>query len=152
METVIVDTTVMLNILNVPRHNRERTEIMAALRDSTVGGAVFLLPLAAVFQTGNHIADLRDDGERRRYAAALQYRVRAALDKREGWAMTPLPDADRVKQWMTAFPQFVQRGAGYDVNGLSIVQAWEAACRRVSGQRVRIWSLNRRLQDYDRAP
>ena len=66
--------------------------------------------------------------------------------------MTPLPDADRVEQWMAAFPQFVQSGTGYDVNVLSIVQAWEAACKRISGQRVRIWSLNRRLQDYDRAP
>ena len=65
---VLLDTSVYLNILDVPDFNQDRDEVFTTLQDSIGCGDYFLLPLATVWETGNHIADLAD-GQTRRQAS-----------------------------------------------------------------------------------
>ena len=64
-DIVIVDTSVLLNVLDVPAFNQDRAEVFAQFKDLLDSDASFLLPMAAIFQAGDHIADLRDGRERR---------------------------------------------------------------------------------------
>ena len=64
-DIVIVDTSVLLNVLDVPAFNQHRREVFAQFNELLDSGASFLLPMAAIFETGDHIADL-PDGRRRR--------------------------------------------------------------------------------------
>lgn len=163
-QIVIVDTTVLLNLLNVPQHNQDIGRVLEEFEAIKDDGGRFLLPLAVVYQAGDHIADLPKGNDRWRCAGILRDEVRRALMEEAPWALAQHApwglaqlakerDKERdIEAWLAAFPDFANRGKGYGMSALSIVQAWEAACKRIPGQRVRIWSLNRRLQGYDRGP
>ena len=73
---IVVDTTVLLNVLDVPGRNQHRDDVLQ--RFEKVMEA--LLPMAAVFEAGNHIAKLADGQQRRRFAAVFCDQVRAALN------------------------------------------------------------------------
>ena len=149
-KVIIVDTAVLLNILNVPTRNQDHHEVCEELDEVLVAGANLLLPLAAVFETGNHIAQLPDGGRRRRFSRIFCDQVRMALMGEAPWALIPLPNFDQLAEWLDHFPDHAMRGVS--MGDLSIIKAWEDACARHRGQRVRIWSLDQHLQGYDHAP
>ena len=109
-----------------------------------------MLPLGAVFETGNHIADVPDGRQRRRYAASFTGQVRRALNREAPWTLAPLPNADQLMGWLDTFPDDAMEGLG--MVDLSIKKEWERACRRHPHRRVLIWALDRHLAGYDRIP
>ena len=88
---VIVDTTVLLNILNVPGRNGDREDVIADLGRLLEEGANLLLPMGAVFETGNHIARLPDGNLRREYAEVFRDEVEKALSGSAPWVPAELP-------------------------------------------------------------
>ena len=147
---VIVDASVLLNILNVHQFNQDRSAVVAQLDEFMNAEAHLLLPLTAIFQTGDHIADLRDGRQRRRYAKRLRETVRNALSDKAPWDLAPLPDMRSLGEWMEIFPDHASRGPG--LSDLSIIGIWERARERSPHRRVLIWSLDTHLQGYDSAP
>ena len=63
-DIVIVDTSVLLNVLDVPRRNQDRDAVLAEFDALVDGSASILLPMAVVFETGNHIARLSNGRQR----------------------------------------------------------------------------------------
>ena len=147
---VIVDTSALLNLLDVPQHNDHRDLVSCEFREFVEAGARLLLPLATVFQTGNHIADLDDGRSRRRYGKKLCEQVDKALNHRAPWALVPVPDANELANWLARFPDCAMQGIG--LSNLSLMDLWESQCRKVPLARVRIWSRNRHLSSCDRKP
>ena len=147
-DVVIVDTSVFLNVLDVPAFNQNRDAILDQFERLLGAGNSLLLPMAAVFETGDHITDLSDGRLRRRYAERFRTQVRKALNGEAPWTLIPLPDSERLSGWLEGFPDHAMRGVG--LSDLSIIKAWEAACARHQTRRVRIWSLDQHLQGYDR--
>jgi len=147
---VIVDTTVFLNFLDVPAFNQDRDKVLKRFEELIRKQANFLLPMAAIFEAGNHIAQLSDGGQRRRYAEIFVTQVTKALDGDAPWRPIQMPDIGRVRDWLAGFPDFAMRGAG--TGDLSIVRQWEEACRRHPTMRVLIWALDGHLDGYDRDP
>ena len=150
VSVVVVDTTVLLNVLNVPNRNQDHHEVCDQLDEAVESGANLLLPLAAVFETGNHIARLADGRQRRRFSEIFCDQVRMALNGEAPWALIPLPNAEQLGSWLDGFPDHAMQRVG--MGDLSIIKAWENACARHRSQRVRIWSLDQHLRGYDRAP
>jgi hypothetical protein len=69
MRTVIlIDTSVYLNILKVPGFDQQQQTVHADFRQYLSGNARFLLPMATIWETGNHIAHLGDGRLRRQHA------------------------------------------------------------------------------------
>ena len=97
---VIVDTTVLLNILNVPGRNGDREDVIADLGRLLEEGANLLLPMGAVFETGNHIARLPDGNLRREYAEVFRDEVEKALSGSAPWVPAELPSAHEVASWL----------------------------------------------------
>jgi hypothetical protein len=64
----IVDTSIFCNVLNIPHMNGERQKVMEELKEFLEDGTTLLLPMAAGYETGNHIAHLSDGNNRRRFA------------------------------------------------------------------------------------
>lgn len=149
-DIVIIDTSVLLNVLDIPAFNQDRAEVFAQFKDLLDSDASFLLPMAAIFQAGDHIADLRDGRERRHYADKFRDSIREALEGNAPWVPIRFPDSQQLARWLKSFPDFAMRGPGMSV--LSIVKAWEIECARHPARRIRIWSLNKHLQGYDRGP
>ena len=146
----IVDTSVLLNVLDVPAFNQDRDTVLGHLEQLLEAGEHLLLPMAAIFEAGNHIGQLADGRLRRRYATEFADQIRMALNGNAPWVPVQLPDMTQVHEWLDSFPDFAMRGSG--MGDLSIVKEWEAACARHPRLRVRIWSLDHHMGGYDRAP
>ena len=128
---IIVDTSVLLNVLNVPGFNQHRDAVLSRFRELVEARANLLLPMGAVFETGNHIAHLPDGQQRR-------------------WVPFQFPDARQPADWLEGFPEYAMRGIG--MVDLSIIKAWERTCAQHPAHRVEIWALDQHLTGYDRIP
>ena len=149
-EVLLVDTSIFLNVLDVPDFNQNHGVVFDEFEALLETGARFLLPLATILESGNHVARIGNGTVRRRSAERIGREVREALDDRAPWSLTPLPDRPLVADWLVSFPDAAMRGLS--LGDHSIVKAWETACRANPVHRVRIWSLDRDLQGYDRNP
>ena len=149
-QVVIVDTSVLLNVLDVPAFNQNRDAVFGEFEEFVEAGASLLVPMAAVFETGDHIADLPDGRQRRRYAERYCEAIRDALAGDAPWTPIQFPDAEQLCKWLQDFPDYAMRGP--DLSDLSIIKAWEIERQRHALTRVRIWSLDRDLQGYDHNP
>lgn len=154
---ILLDTSVYLNILNVPGNNQDRQVIFAELQACIIAGDHFLLPLAAVWETGNHIADLHDGQTRRRYAEILRDDVTKAFMGEVPYKPTFFPERDIFLEWLQVFPDYAMKNKsvkktreGVSLADLSIIKEWERVCNINPMTRVRIWSLDGDLEGYDR--
>lgn len=149
-EIVIVDTSILLNVLNVPNFNRDRQVVLEQFRQCINRNATLLVPLGAVLEAGNHVAQLGDGNKRWHHAKRFRDQMGKALAGEAPWALVPLPDREQLKDWLQEFPDSAKRKAG--LVDLSIIKAWQGACKRHPLSPVRIWSLDKDLQGYDYNP
>ncbi len=71
---VIVDTSVLLNILNVPGRNERRVEVLAELGGLIETGDHLFIPMAAIVEVGNHIAQLGNGAQQAGHGRAIRCR------------------------------------------------------------------------------
>lgn len=155
-DIVLLDTSVYLNVLDVPGFNQDRNDILRAFADRVRRGDYFLLPMATIWEAGNHIADLPDGGRRYQYAQKLVNDVRGAIQGDAPYRATHFPDREEFLAWLSEFPQYAQRTKsnrqtreGVSLSDLSIIKEWEQTRARHSMSRVLIWSLDGDLSSYD---
>lgn len=144
----IVDTCIFLNVLDVPAFNQHRDTILDELGRRITEGENLLLPFCAILEAGNHIAQLADGGNRRRYAEIFVTQVRAALEGATPWTPTHALTLEDLALWLGDYPDSAMREVG--LGDLTIIREWEAACIRHPQYRVLIWSLDGGLTGYDR--
>ncbi len=148
---VLVDTSVFLNILDVPGFNQRRHDAIQVLTVMVNEPRTsLLLPIPAILETGNHIAHLSDGRQRRKYGGIFVGQVAQAFDGEAPWQPTGFPDSRVFQSWLAAFPESAMREIG--LGDLWIVKEWEAACHRHPRHRVRVWSFDRHLSGLDRTP
>lgn len=143
----LVDTSILLNILNVPGKNECRDEVFAAFREKADAGETFFLPLATIIETGNHIGHLPDGNERYGYACALVREVQKALDGTSPFVPLDLCSTEDLRQWMNDFPHghAVQRRG---VGDMMLVGECLRLRERHPHIEVYIWSLDSDLAEY----
>ncbi len=149
-EIVLVDTSVLLNVIDVPGRNESRAEVLTELRAHIEQGNHLLLPMAAVVEMGNHIAHVGNGAQARAAADRFVTEVRKALRGESPWRMTQFPSNEQVLTWLNEFPNCVSRGVGF--GDLSIIKEWESACAKHPMSTVVIWSKDADLAGYERRP
>jgi hypothetical protein len=155
-DIVLLDTSVYLNVLDVPGRNQQRAIVFNDFEWRANKEDHFLLPMATIWETGNHISRL-DNGELRyQFANRLVANVRTAFSGEAPYRPTYFPDRDVFAAWLDAFPDFAQRNKspgktneGISLSDLSIIKEWELVCARHPMSRVLIWSLDSDLAAYD---
>ncbi len=155
-EIVLLDTSVYLNVLDVPGFNQDRADILNDFKKLVKSGNYFLLPMATIWETGNHIADLCDGGTRYKFAQIFVKDVSGALNNDTPYRATYFPDREVFLKWIIEFPDYAKRNKsarktreGVSLSDFSIFKEWEYTCERNSLARVRIWSLDSDLSCYD---
>ena len=147
-DIVIVDSSILLNVLDVPAFNQDREAVLAEFGALLEAEDHLLLPLAAVFETADHIADLSDGRMRRRFALQFRDHILGALRDDPPWSLIELPETSRLVEWLGDFPDMATQELG--LSDVSILDAWRRECDRHPSQRVYIWTLHRQLRAYDR--
>ena len=148
-EIVLLDTSVFLNLLAMPGFSQAKEEILEVFQQRVEKGDSFLLPMATIWETGNHVARLPDGRIRRIHAENLVRMVEQAFDGKAPFRATYFPDRDVFRSWLKAFPDHAQRSKsaqklreGVSLGDLSIIQECEQLRRLHPMSKVVIWSLD----------
>lgn len=113
-------------------------------------GITLLLPLATIYETGNHIAQNGDGRQRRNAAERFVEQVDLALQGENPFTPTDINEEDELRRWLTRFPDYAEREVGF--GDMAIVEAFRDECDRHPSRRVFIWALDGDLASYDREP
>lgn len=146
----IVDTSVFCNIIGVPNRSQDKKEVIDDLKTFRSKGDTFLLPMAAVYETGNHVAQVSNGQLRRQTAKRFTKQVRMALDGMSPFSPTQIHDIEDVKGWLDGFPKDAMHGIG--IGDRSIITVWEQQCDLNPSRRVIIWTYDSDLDGYDQQP
>ena len=145
---VIVDSSVLLNIFDVPGRNQRRKEVHNGLARLIESGDHLFIPMAAIVEVGNLIAHVKNGAQRRAAADRFVRELRSALADEAPWKPINFPSNQEVLSWLDAYPESATRGVG--MGDLSIQQEWESCCHRYSMSRVWVWTLDGDLAGLDR--
>ena len=147
---VLVDTSILLNVVDVPGRNQQRTEVLQVLEQRILQRDHLFIPLAAIIETGNHIAHVDDGGLRRQAAQRFAQAVGDALNDIAPWKPLNFPNRADLSSWLGSFSDSAMRKVG--MGDLSIQKEWEQLCQKFPLSRVAIWSADSDLQGFDRVP
>ena len=157
--TCIIDTTVFLNLLNVPNRNQDKYQVIQDYQTYVDSGTTFTLPMATIIETGNHIAQNGDGGTRRKTALRFCKAVKEALKGEEPYTPTAFPNSEEVLTWLDLFPDLAGKNSkddakmeGTSFGDLSIIEEFKKAVRLDKRSEVFIWSLDRDLKHYHHKP
>jgi hypothetical protein len=151
-EVVFIDTSVLVNLLDVPGKNANRDQITAEFLADQGRRTTFVLPVTTIIESGNHIAQLQGSGQVRRACAdRLVKALKAALLAHPPWVLTgEVWDAAMVdavihgSEQRPAALELLTQGIG--TGDIGILAEVEAYRRRVpSATPVRIWTLDHGL-------
>jgi hypothetical protein len=146
----LIDTSVFVEVLNVPVKANQHTAIVAALAQKVHDRESLFLPMATILETGNHIGQNGDGAARRACAQRFVDMVSSALDGQLPLMPINFLEAYDLRAWLSEFPNHANRGSG--LGDLSIVHDWQRLCQQNQARRVYIWSLDGHLAAYDRPP
>lgn len=154
----LIDTSIFLNLLDVPSRNESKEIIFQNFQEYIEAGCIFLLPMATILETGNHIAQ-NGDGNIRRKTASLF--VKAVLDAFAGeapWRPMEFPTTQEMSTWLAEFPDQAGRNKtsqkleGMSLGDFSIIQDFQKTCQKFAMSEVFIWSLDQDLSRYIQTP
>lgn len=150
MRTVhFIDTSVMVELLNIPgmntQHEAAKKEYDMLVEDEDS----FVLPVATLIETGNHIAHIPDGRKRFEIANKFTNIVKRGIGGEENWNVVPEIPLNVLERMMEQFPEqaTVQTGLG----DIGIIEQFEDFWKkRQPIGRMRIWSFDTHLAGYCR--
>jgi hypothetical protein len=150
----LIDTSIFLGMLNVPHYNQHTKSVLEDFETYLKAGCTFLLPMATILETGNHIAQNGDGTMRRETAQRFVELVEAAFTGKAPWTPTQFFETAEILEWINQFPDMAGKNKapdkleGTSFGDLSIIQEYHKACNKFSMSDVFIWSLDSDLQNY----
>jgi hypothetical protein len=145
----IVDTSILDELLNVPVWSKRHEEVLSSWEERSQRRETFLLPVAVLFEAGNHIAQVNDGRLRRDRADRFAQLAKNSLAGRSPFVATPLPGTQDLGAWLDAFPDHATRGVS--LTDESLIALWQDQRELNPLRRVYIWSLDEHLRGYDTA-
>ncbi|GAA3112866.1 hypothetical protein JOF29_002818 [Kribbella aluminosa] len=153
MATVyFIDTSVFCNILPIPGRAQDRDEVLAKLIELQEA-AKLILPVTAVIETGNFIAQLPNGRERRQTAEKFVAVLRLIIQGRAPWVLHEF-------SWGPSILENLVDGAGTGLDlveqavikvgagDLTILAERNAYARRTETATVLVWSLDSGLNAF----
>lgn len=155
----IIDTSIFVNLLNVPGRNQDKDRVANDFVEYVKSGASFILPMATIIETGNHIAQNGNGSTRRKTAQLFCEAVRGAFNGEAPYRTSEFPSSQEVLTWLDNFPALAgkNKASGKTTEGtsfgdLSIIEEFNKCTRRCSMSEVFIWSLDSDLACYHHRP
>lgn len=152
-QVVFLDSSVLLNLLEVPHMCDDREKVLAKFERFRKQDTTFIFPITAVIETGNHIAHVAG-GARRGCMGRFVGFLQMALDESAPWAVSGVGwDRDFLTALLDgggdrmALLDFCTSGIGCGDAGLLLeIERYRA---KIPGATpVQLWTLDRELQAY----
>jgi hypothetical protein len=155
-DVVFIDTSVLLCVLDVPGKNSQRDAVFPKFQSHADRLDTLILPMAAIVETGNHIAQLGQGSLRRQRAAALAAVLLSSTTATAPWVVgEPKWDGALLTNLLDGVPrtavtgivdlaETMQIGAG-DASILHEMRRYQQQVHVPSGQKVFLWTLDANL-------
>jgi hypothetical protein len=149
MDIRIIDTSVLVNILDIPNMNEnhkkaiEEFKLLIQSEKDTL-----ILPLATIIETGNHIAHISNGDIRRKKAELMaKYLEKTAKGEAPWEYYCKELDKEDLLKLSQDFPDSAMRETG--IGDMSIIRAYEKYKLEVPAiGTIMIWSFDNHLQGY----
>ena len=148
MNVRFIDTTVMLNLLEVPDRCSDKELIIKQWKECLEEKDVLIMPIATIIETGNHIAHISQGNVRRNIAGKFaQFLIKTANDEAP-WKMYGASfDSKELKYLADNIEDFASRKIG--IGDMSIIYAYEQYRDTVPAVgTIMIWSTDVHLKSY----
>ena len=136
-----IDTSVLVELLNIPKMNNHHEQAKAEYEDLVAKGDTFVLPIAVLVETGNHIAHISDGNIRYKVACLFSSLVEKAARSEDNWNTIPEIPMDTLETIMNQFPDLARAQTGF--GDISIIEQfndyWQK--RQPIGE-MRIWAFD----------
>lgn len=143
-----VDTCILTNLLDIPGYNQNRDAVMREYEEKKSTKDTFVIPLAVLIETGNHIAQIK--GKKYEIAQKFSELIQNAAVGSSNFVVTPEISLEQITEIMKNFPNSVvreDRGFG----DLSILSQFEDYWKNKQPiGKMCIWSLDHHLQGYEK--
>jgi hypothetical protein len=148
-----VDTSILCNLLDIPGKNQHQQVIREELRIKATR-CDLILPVTAVIETGNHIAQLANGHDRRDRAHRLHSLIDLVIKRQAPWVL-------HTVEWGEPFLIELLKGGGTGIGlpdhaltglglgDLCILTERQMYRRRVTGVDVGIWTLDEQLKAHE---
>ena len=154
-DVVFLDSSILLNVLDVPGKNSDRDEVSASFRQRVDAGSLLVIPVAAVVEVGNHIAQL-PGSQRRALSSRFAGFLKAALDGSPPWVLSGgawdrsflhrLVAGDQTRPGLT---DLATQGIGSgDASILVELAVYRARTDLPGALPVRLWTLDKELEAW----
>lgn len=156
----LLDTTILLNILNVPNRNNERDKVIADFETYIELNCRFIIPFVVAVEVGNHISQNGDGTTRRQTAGDFVDMMQKTL---KGNSPFEISDFDLKIEWQNWIGEFVEKAGqnktpdkpneGMSLTDLSIIKEFESLndknqANKNKHVKVFIWSSDSDLTAY----
>ena len=155
----LIDTSIFLNLLNVPGRNQEVSKVLDNWQSYVDLQCTFILPMATILETGNHIAQNGNGHTRRETAIRFCRVVRGSFEGEAPYQPSEFPNSAELLSWLNEFPDLAGQNKspaklteGTSFGDLSIIKEFEKCRSRFRMSEVFIWSLDSDLQQYHHKP
>ena len=162
-EFIVLDTSYLLELLKVPDfwNQDDHNEIHSRILSATQTGVTLLVAPGVVFEVADHIADVRNERDRKEHAEKWRDLVTAGLESSPSHLFTVFQSLENngldnyVTEWckiiVNARPQGKDKGdIGLTDWGTVVVAKLQK--KRISSAQVRIWTKDRRLKRHEPDP
>lgn len=151
----LIDTSVFLNILDVPSRNQDKAKVINDFKEYIELGCTFILPMATILETGNHIAQNGDGNTRRKTAYRFCTAVKDAFEGLAPYTPSEFPNSVEILTWLDQFPDCAGKNKspektneGTSFGDLSIIKEFEKSKAKFAMSEIIIWSLDSDLCQY----
>lgn len=149
MRVHFIDTSVLVSILDIPGRNQDREEVLQEYETLMAqDGNTFILPLATIIETGNHIAHINGDMRRIKGIEFADMLKKIANDESPWKFFEDEVTQDEIRIIADRLPESVIYGSG--TGDLSIISAFEKYRDNIPAiGYIRIWSMDGHLRHYE---
>lgn len=149
MRVYFIDTSVLDNLLEIPKKSQDREQVKKDFSKRQSENSRFILPITAVIETGNHIAQLSDGQVRRAIAEKFSQMLELTAQRQAPWILhdfqwnkefiTELISQHRAGQTMVEL--MMQQVGGGDLCILTERELY----RRATGITAEVWTYDTML-------
>lgn len=148
MNVKFIDTSVMLNLLEVPKMCSDVEKVKLQWKQNLESNDVLIMPFATIVETGNHIAHISDGNKRRKIARKFGEFLRKTAKGEAPWKLYGVKNTKEELLYLADnIEDFATREIG--IGDMSIVYAYERYIEETPGVgTIMIWSTDTHLQGY----
>lgn len=148
MNVKFIDTSVMLNLLEVPNMCSDKEIVREQWKESLDAGDFLIMPAATIIETGNHIAHINNGNIRRKIAGQFGEYLRKTASGEAPWKLYGVKD---MKEELLYFADNIENFATREIGigDMSIIYAYQQYIKEVPAiGSIMIWSTDYHFREY----